>query len=404
MDCEKCGARLELPRDGTGVVRCKYCGNETPLPGGWGRRPEPPPRPPVQMPVVPRRRMSRLPFVLPVIIPVVAGGFALAMTVFQLHHAKDMVQQATRAFTRGMARSMRPGTGPALTGPPTLAWRSTACPVDANQDGVIDFGGLMGPDTSHLSPTVIDGSTGKVLWQDAALAGRRWNAFCPSESWIGFRNHDQFVVELYPASGPAGKIRRVLSDAPLGFGMGDGCIALRSTDGEVVGLSLPSGHETHCAAHRHHDTLNGPGVDHDIIHAHLAAERAGVRYVLSERQRGTAFLEVAATRRHHTLWSVPLRFVRAGGPTGTLGIVATPGMVVVIGSQRTDSHKTLWVIGLADESGVERWATELPSRPAVDVRSMIFNQRYVVLSESWDDSIVALDPATGDIAWRHASH
>ncbi len=175
-------------------------------------------------------------------------------------------------------------------------------------------------------------------------------------------------------------LRRVLSDAPRAFGVGQDCISLKSSDDSVVGLGLPGGNDTPCNAPPTSDMYDGPGIEGDIIDAHAQSTRDGVTYRLTEKDKGTAFLQVAAARGDKSLWSVPLRFVRAGGATGELGIVATPGIVVVIGSDHTDDD-TLFVVGLAEDSGVERWSRELPKRPAVHVTSLGYNNRYVLLSE-----------------------
>lgn len=74
----------------------------------------------------------------------------------------------------------------------------------------------------------------------------------------------------------------------------------------------------------------------------------------------------------------------------------------VLGSEQTDDDHSLDVIGLAAGSGAQRWALPLPPQSSVDVRSLGYNGRYVVLTELSRDSLVAIDPSTGDVAWRRA--
>ncbi len=144
MDCEKCGARLELPEDGSTVVRCQYCGNETrigpvkPLP----RRIRPTPTAPLRIPAPSSRKN-------------VAGCVVTAIAVV------GGVVAAGIAITTG---AIRRGSATDLLGA-SLHWQSPACLVDANGDGVLDVGGLSGPRSEQVTPTIVDGATGKVLWQ-----------------------------------------------------------------------------------------------------------------------------------------------------------------------------------------------------------------------------------------------
>jgi outer membrane protein assembly factor BamB len=136
-----------------------------------------------------------------------------------------------------------------------------------------------------------------------------------------------------------------------------------------------------------------------ITRSRFALEDGDLRYALHERQQGTALLEVSAHRRRRELWKRTTRFIRAGGPTGALAMAAAPGTLVVFGSERR-GDATLFAIGLDAQTGVERWERPLPAGPAVDLDSLFFNGRFVVFSESWSRRLVALDPATGETAWR----
>ncbi len=394
VDCRKCGANLDLPDSGEGVATCPFCGTEHLLPTRSAPH-APDPRPVLHQTPAPRRphrrpvRRSALPVVLASVGSIAGIGVAIAVLAFDVNGA-----------VQGVSGVGTPGAGAGSSVLPDVAsadeWQSGACMLDGNGDDVLDFAGLRGPDEGAKA-VVVDGSTGESIFSAGSFSYGD-EIFCPTEGWIGVADDEAFRVDLFQITGSEAHVTHVLPDEPERWGTADGCVNFHSDDGRNTGIALPDGTVTECRVRPRHRFRVYPGMEDSITRSRYVIEEDGVRYTLHERQRGTEFLEISAHQRRQ-LWKITTRFLRAGGSTGALAMALAPGTLVAFGSERRDDE-ALFAIGLDAQTGIERWERRLPTGPAVSLRSVHFNGRFVVYSELWNDALIALDPTTGQTAWQ----
>ncbi len=119
-----------------------------------------------------------------------------------------------------------------------------SCLVDANGDGTLDIAGLAGMPGAAAIPGIVDGRTGAVLYTDESL-GKSAELVCVSRDWI-LAGSPNFELRLYNARNPDPPSRARGSDKLRHARMGKDCIAIRTDDGESMGLALPSGTVTTC--------------------------------------------------------------------------------------------------------------------------------------------------------------
>jgi len=285
-------------------------------------------------------------------------------------------------------------------------WDSEACfMADVTADGAREIGGRITDGSTELAiPVLVDGATGSVLWRGEPAERSSSTLFCVDERHFGLSLKNALSVEIYAISGPEPRIRRTLSDVLDEFGVGDDCISLRSEDGHVVRLSLEDGSAASCNARPDHRlTEDPPHIECSIISTLRRARTAtdgDLRFELRPRRPGTPFLVVRGLRGQTELWKQSLRFVPVGGEAiGCVALTAAPGIVITIGSTRgTDNELSL--IGLDAQTGIERYAIVQPPRASASLRGFGFNGRFVILSEHWNDELVAFDPSTGREVWR----
>jgi hypothetical protein len=299
--------------------------------------------------------------------------------------------------------SSSPGA-PSATPPEPLPTTilSRACLVgDTTGDGVPEVSALVGEgnDRRH-HPAIIDGATGALLWRGNPLtANNSVYLLCLGERFIGVIDNASFELRLYPVESPDREILRALSDEVDRYGVSDDCLSIRTDDHARLGLSLDDGSERSCDARldrRPHLTDTTKCGIISTMPRGLTVAHDDMTYRVKARRPGTAFLEVSAKRGSRELWDIPLRFVPVDGEAiGCFVAMAAPGVVVVLGAERTDNQH-LVAVGLNADSGTERYDVTIPGYSG-SVREIYYNGRYVIVAAY--GRIIALDPATGEIAW-----
>ena len=388
--CGQCGAPLP---PGYGVLRCAYCGNRqqvappppaapfgAPPSGPFGTSP-----PHVPSPSRPNRSL------------VVAAVLMFALT--GIAGAGAVVPMLLFASGEGSGESVPD----AVTSPQV---GSLACLLaDTNGDGVREIGAATWTTSrAEMRPALIDGASGEVLWTDDAVPRSGHEILCLDEQHFALVGQQELQLVIYPAAGPSAALRRPMSDELQKYGVGDACITLRTRDERTIGVSLADGSTTQCAWSADRRLLDDDitvgarsGII-DMIVQPVVAEMEGAHYELRARNPGTPFLEVTGQNGGGPKWTQTLRFVPVGGEAiGALAITAAPGVVVVAGSPRGDDDGPITLVGLSADAGIERYATPMPDGFIPRMRGFFYDGRYVVVSTG--SHLVAIEPATGQIAW-----
>ncbi len=376
-------------------MRCPYCGTTASVaappppaqPYGYGQAPAPGPayQVRIQVPVqtVKRSRGSaRLAGAFSVLAVLVTVGAGLLPQLLNATNSSPALQQALDKVTNG-------GGLPALG---LSSWSSgdPGCLIDANGDGVLDIAGLSGPSDSNQA-TVIDGSTGKVLFTAPAVKkATQLGCLGPSGFFVAQGN---FQIDFYTARSPWGKTSVMARDKVSAYGVGLGCVQLRTDDGTTQGIQLPSGVATTCPATVRPYYVKQPGLLGLTDHATELAVGAR-KYALNTRPSGTEILTLKVTDGSKLLWTKELPY--ASCTFGT-GVAAQAGKIMLWACEPDERNKCL-IIGLDEATGNQLYQLPVTDSVSNDPNLFESNGKYV-LAVSWG-ALRAYDPATGAEAWR----
>lgn len=277
--------------------------------------------------------------------------------------------------------------------------------VDSTGDGALEIGGVITRGDQRIRPAMLDGSTGDVIWEAAPIGSSDYEIVCLGPSHLGVVDQHGFELTIFPATGIEGEVRRSLSDEVSSFRVGEGCLIVRTEDAQTVSMSLADASDTSCSAggriRAHIEEENTVGFRHGIYSMlrPVEVEHGGMVYTLRTRRPGTPLLEVSAARGGRELWSRPVQYLPVGGDAiGYLAGAAAPGVVVVAGEERDKPFASnhMHLIGLDAETGAERYVTATEGH---GISGMFNNGRYIIVATR--RRLVALEPASGEIAWQH---
>lgn len=379
IDCKGCGAPLDVA-SGARVVVCQYCKAQNQVATSTpsvhvhmlGTAPAPMPisvPPPVadDSPHVARSSGRGAGGVVALVLAFIGAGVALAVAF---------------AIQSGV-------TGGGLFGP-SYSWSALgACWVDANGDGVDDIAGLTGPPGESFIPTIVNGITGDVLWRGED-AGEGAKLECLDRQWLVVGKPD-FELRILDVKKPDAPISLRGRDQLQVAAVGKGCAALKTADGSVLGVALPAGTKTECAAE-----FRGPFDTPGIIG--LTGEETQLtvgerRYVLTKRRSGTSILTLRIEEKGKVVLEKELPYAAA---TFASGMAVAGDRIVIFGARPAQQDEGM-LVGLDAKTGAELYAVKLEGQVTHGVEAMAYNGRYVVL-QFWT-YLRAYDPATGEQVW-----
>jgi len=400
LKCERCGAPLEVHPGGS--VRCNYCGTVTNAPappppapypgygqgghgghgyGGHGNHPAG-----AHAPTTPAKQShtGSILIILTVTLAVL-GSFAGAI----------IPRLVTTTTTTTIQKTFGNVGGVTLPTRSAISWSASdpGCLIDANGDGVFDIVGLTGASSELNQPTVVDGITGKILFTATGL-GKVVQLGCLGANGF-FVVEGNFQVDFFTARSPWGKTAVMARDKVSAYGVGQGCVQLRTDDGTTQGVQLPSGVATTCpvTTMRRYYGFDEPGIM-GLTDKRTDLTVGARKYAMSVRASGTEILTVRVTEGAKEIWAKEQPY--ASCTFGT-GIAVGAGKVLLWAAQPSERSKGL-LIGLDEATGNQVYEIPVPDTVSNSPEFFKFNGKYV-LAVNWG-ALRAYDPANGAEAWR----
>jgi len=400
--CPSCGAALT---GGPGQSRtCPKCGlhaMQTAPMGAFG--PPPAPAQPSSSSsswVIWIVAICALVFVAPfcLVAIVMAGSFAAFWGAAQSYEPpRPVVTPSTPV--RG---STGPAPTPAEPPPPDRDVESVTCVLnDLDGDGARELGTMLrvGRDRRRR-PAILNGATGQTHWMGEPLGTTQYiTPICVSPDWLVVINRAPDELRMHPITSPDGVLVHSLSDHVDRFGSTETCVALGMDDRSYLSVSLENGAASECEAPFDYRPMQRESVTCGIVSSNRRGREMDVgevTYRIGARPAGTPRLEAEARVGREQRWVRPLDLMPVGGTIGCFAGVPVGPSFVVLGSPEPDGRDDLIAVGLASDTGMERWRRQLAQGHA-RVRDVRYNGRYVVVTTSRE--MFALDPATGEVAW-----
>lgn len=288
VECERCGAPQELPPGG--AARCLYCGTTAHAPparaslGAYDLAP-----------LLRAPRLAQAPrnpwrlVLLGGVVGIAVIGSVLASSL-----------PANRAVTANPAPVLQRVFGKVAS--PSIGWSTSdpGCLIDANGDGVSDVAGLTG--ASDLNqPTVIDGNSGAILFRAPALKKAEQLGCLGANAF--FVVEGNFLVDFYTARSPWGKTAVMARDKVSAYGVGQGCVQLKTSDGTSQGIQLPSGVASTCPATlRQYYGYDEPGLI-GLTDDGTELSAGARKYTMTKRASGTEILTVRVSEGPRQVWA-----------------------------------------------------------------------------------------------------
>lgn len=285
----------------------------------------------------------------------------------------------------------------ALQGGPGLGgvfreWYTTPCPVDANGDGVLDIAGRGAfPGSDHWAPLVVDGKTGRALWNGKpTVAGARDVCWGPGLFAV---DEEDFKLRLFAAKAPDAERIVQLEDHVSSYGAGQNCLRLQLANGSTVSLAVNGERIARCEASESINPGRRLGVSTSSSEA-MAVTVGSRSFELTTRQPGTPFLTLSASENGKPIWRRDFPFIQADLGKG---LAIAGDLIMVYGAEpRGDEFGVL--IGVDAATGVQRYAVPQGSHWSGRIQGMFFNGQYVIVM--WGFGLHAYDPADGKRVWN----
>jgi outer membrane protein assembly factor BamB len=204
-----------------------------------------------------------------------------------------------------------------------VSWVGTSppCLIDVDGDDEPDVAGYgVTGGTSYLY--AIDHETGAIRWRQKVEDGAYDPLFCEESAVLAYRQGDQTVRALDPASGER-RWEIALSDKLRTIAFGEDCAVVTAIDGTTTPIDLSNGGKHDCKPKRPAQQPNA--------RTELKTVRGdGFEATATGMGSGTPRLRVAATRAGKELWTADLEEIEAEAAM----LTAVEGAVIVAGSDR----------------------------------------------------------------------
>lgn len=396
LKCERCGAPLEVPAGGS--IRCGYCGTTASAPGpvhghgygqghGQGAQGNYPPHAPVPAAPVKRSHLGSTLIVLTTTIAVLGSVAASIIPKLLSDTSSTAIQKALSNV----------GGGTLPTSLPTLSrisWSASdpGCLLDANGDGVSDIVGLTG-ESERNQPTVVNGASGAVLFTGPAV--KKAEQLGCLGAYGFFVVGGNFQVDFYTERSPWGKTAVMARDKVSAYGVGQGCVQLRTDDGTTQGVQLPSGVATTCpvTTMRRYYGFDEPGMM-GLTDKSTELTVGARKYRMTVRASGTEILTVRVTEGAQQIWAKELPYASC---TFGAALAVGSGKVMLWAALPSERSKGL-LVGLDEATGNQVYEIPIPDSVSNSPDFFKFNGKYL-LAVNWG-ALRAYEPATGAEAWR----
>jgi LSD1 subclass zinc finger protein len=391
IKCEHCGAPLDVDPNAQ-VVKCQFCKATTRVQQPHGTPPVqqappaygPPPVPaygpppgflpaPQQIRIQPQPKSGCAIGVLAAVV----GLIGVSVAVFAVIGA-------------GVSSTVTGGASSLIT---PVWWDATSktCFLDANGDGIYDVAGLTGKPGEGMTPTLVDGKSGEILWRgEPSIKGAR--SACAGDKWLVVSRPD-FRIEFHDARKPEVPVKYLGRDKLEGISLGKGCVQIKTADGTVTGVSLPGGTATTCDAPKAgrltDDSLGVVGLTTEGTEISVGPRTYGIK----KRKSGTEMLTVEVTESGKTLWSKELDYA---SPTFNTAIAVGRGVVMVWAASPADPQKAI-LVGLDANTGAQKYQKPQSGQVTNSIYQFQFNGRYLI-AMYWG-KVYAYEPTTGEIVW-----
>ena len=402
LKCDRCGAPLEVPPGAN--VRCPYCGTTAAAPAPQAPLPAPPQAPPAYFRHATPQELQDRAARLAAVTQTAKGGRMLGLVIGLVTTGAVVagvgasVLPAIRAANSPALQALgkvasNPGGALAAASNP-ISWSSSpaGCLIDANGDGVSDVAGLSGPSQTNQA-TVVDGKTGQVLFTAPAVK-KAEQLGCLGDNGF-FLVEGNFQVDFFTARSPWGKTQVMARDKVSQYGVGNGCVQLRTDDGTTQGFVLPGGVATTCPAtplHRYYGE-RAPGMM-GLTDSHTELTVGARKYELNQRASGTEILTVKVSENGKPVWSKELTYASC---TFGAAIAVAPGKIMLWAAEPSDRQKGL-LVGLDEATGNQLYELPITDSSSSSPEFFKYNGKYV-LAVNWG-ALRAYEPATGAEAWR----
>ncbi len=391
LKCERCGAPLEVATGS--VVRCAYCGSTTTVPAqplplgaspwpGFGNAPEP--QPYVRRATGARRSLVGSRVLGAMTALAVLGGVAVSVVLRVLVTGSPTLRALSQVG--GPVHGLSAGVSP-------ISWSSSppGCLIDANGDGILDVAGLAGASGDNRA-VIVDGKSGQVLFTTPAARATQLGCLGENGFFVADAN---FRIDFFNARSPWAKTEVVARDKVSEYGVGTGCVQLRTDDGTTQGVQLPGGASTTCPSkvlHRYSGE-HTPGMM-GLTDSGTELRFGARTYALTKRAAGTEILTVKVTEDGRPVWTKELSYASC---TFGAAIAVSPGKILLWAAEPADRNKGL-LVALDEATGNHLYELPIADIASSNPELFRYNGQYV-LAVNWS-ALRAYEPATGAEAWR----